>query len=174
MSFGMGLLPRDPVGTFPVESIHIHPFLDAAILILRDDVLETLPEVRPIPFNRTALDQSYVGNEVEAAGYGETSDRTRSGRYFAVVELAAVTPSEVIVNGRGRQGLCFGDSGGPVMAMLDGENTVVLGVESWGDPSCVGVDHLIRLDAIAPWIDSVTEEVERNLTRMCQPARGWS
>src|SRR5690606_33824781 len=30
-----------------------------------------------------------------------------------------------------------------------------LGVESWGDPSCLGRDHLIRLDALESWIDAI-------------------
>ncbi|MEE2786806.1 MAG: S1 family peptidase [Myxococcota bacterium] len=173
VSFGVGLLPSAPRASFRVETGHLHPYVDAAVLILEEDAVAALPEIRPIPFNRTALEQSMVGTEVEAAGYGETYDRTRSGRYFAVVQLAAVTSSEVIVDGRGRQGLCFGDSGGPVMAILN-DAPVVLGVESWGDPSCVGVDHLVRLDAIAPWIDSMTESVDREPDPECMtvPAVG--
>lgn len=154
--FGVGLLPSDPVRSFAVETVHTHDRVDAAILILSEDATAALPEIVPIRFNRDAPNQTIVGREVEAAGYGETYDASRSGRYFAVVQLTRVTDTEIIVDGRGRQGICFGDSGGPVMTLNEGGEPVVLGVESWGDPSCWGVDHLTRLDRIADWIDERT------------------
>jgi MYXO-CTERM domain-containing protein len=156
VSFGVGLLPSDPVHSFAVADIHAHDRVDAAILILAEDATAVLPEIVPIRFNRDAPNQTMVGREVEAAGYGETYDASRSGRYFAVVQLTRVTSSEVVVDGRGRQGICFGDSGGPVMTTNEGGEPVVLGVESWGDPSCWGVDHLTRLDTLADWIDDLT------------------
>ena len=156
IQFGVGLLPSAPVRTFAVEDIHTNDRVDAAILILAEDATAALPEIVPIRFNRDAPNQTMVGREVEAAGYGETYDANRSGRYFAVVQLTRVTDTEVIVDGRGRQGICFGDSGGPVMTLNEGGEPVVLGVESWGDPSCWGVDHLTRLDQIADWIDERT------------------
>ena len=154
--FGVGLLPSDPIHSFAVEDVHINNNVDAAILILAENATEVLPEIVPIRFNRDAPNQTMVGREVEAAGYGETYDANRSGRYFAVVQLTRVTNTEVIVDGRGQQGICFGDSGGPVMTLNEGGEPVVLGVESWGDPSCFGVDHLTRLDQIADWIDGLT------------------
>ena len=160
LGFGVGLLPSQPEASFQVISAYAHPERDAALLFLAEDAVARLPELEPIPMNRSTLEQALVGREVEAAGYGETYDR-RSGRYFAAVELSAITPSEVIVDGRGEQGICFGDSGGPVMMNLEPDGLVVLGVESWGDPSCVGIDHLIRLDALSEWIDETTAEALR-------------
>lgn len=155
IGFGVGLFPGDPHATFEVAQVFAHPDLDAAVLVLASDATETVPELVPIPFNREPIEQALVGTEVEAAGYGETYDRSRFGRYFAVVELIGVDRTQIHVDGRGQQGICFGDSGGPVMtAAINGE-PVVLGVESWGDQSCVGVDHLTRLDVIANWIDGI-------------------
>jgi V8-like Glu-specific endopeptidase len=156
IAFGIGLLPSNAAASFNVASVHQHPSVDAAILILDQDATQAGISIHPIPFNRLNLDASIEGRDVEAAGYGETYDRTRSGRYFAVVQLRDVRNSEIVVDGRGRQGICFGDSGGPVMTEdADGQVTV-LAVESWGEPSCLGVDHLTRLDAIQDWIDEIT------------------
>ena len=153
IGFGVGLLPREATHTFNVAQAIPHPQLDAALLILDEDATAAGSEIQPIPFGREAPDRSLVGTEIEAAGYGETYDASREGRYFAVVQLSAIQSTVVIVDGRGRQGICFGDSGGPVMVTDEDGRTVVLGVESWGDPSCLGVDHLTRLDVIADWID---------------------
>ena len=155
LSFGVGLHPNDPAATFPVQQAIAHPNVDAAILILEEDVRDRLPELEPIPYNAEALTDDIVGREVQAGGFGETYDRSRSGRYFATVELIRVLPEEIMVDGRGRQGICFGDSGGPVMTLNDAGQVVVLGVESWGDQSCVGVDHLTRLDPLDAWIQGV-------------------
>ncbi len=155
IGFGIGLFPHDPRASFAVAQVWAHPDVDAAILVLAEDATEQVPELEPIPFNRQALDGGLIGMEVEAAGFGQTYDRSRFGRYFAVVELIGVDRTMVHVDGRGQQGICFGDSGGPVMTTaITGEPTV-LGVESWGDQSCVGQDHLTRLDIIAEWIDDI-------------------
>ena len=159
ISFGIGLQPADPYATFASARIHAHPELDVAVLVLNTDVVEAVPEIEVIPFNREPLDNSLVGRDVQAGGYGQTYDRRRTGRYFATVELTNVRATEVVVDGNGQQGICFGDSGGPVITLLGeegAETPFVLGVESWGDPSCVGVDHLTRLDVVADWIDEVT------------------
>ena len=168
VAFGLGLMPNQPFATLDILSTHAHPDRDAAILILTEDALERYDELEPIPINRTPIPREVIGREIEAAGYGETYDRSRSGRYFAAVQLSEVTDREVIVDGRGEQGICFGDSGGPVIMEVETGRPVVLGVESWGDPSCFGVDHLTRLDTLAPWIDEVTAEALRPPDDECE------
>ena len=168
LAFGVGVLPSDPDISVGVETAIGHPQLDAAILILEADVTASLPEIEPIPFNRNALQQDIVGEPVQAGGYGETYDRRRSGRYFATVYVRSINRNEVIVDGRGEQGICFGDSGGPVIHSFPDTGPVVLGVESWGDPSCLGIDHLIRLDTLADWIDMTTAEATRPPDAECE------
>ena len=168
IAFGIGLMPNQPFAVLDVLSAHSHPQRDAALLVLTEDAVERHPELEPIPFNRSALSQDLIGRQIEAAGYGETYDRSRSGRYFAAVALSQVTPTEVIVDGRGEQGICFGDSGGPVIMEIEEGQPAVLGVESWGDPSCVGIDHLTRLDVLADWIDEVSAEALRPPDPECE------
>lgn len=155
LAFGIGLLPSDPQASFNVINAWSHPNVDAAILVLAEDAVARVPELEPIAFNREVPWEGLIGSEVEAGGYGETYDPSRSGRYFAVVELEGVDATFVHVNGRGLQGICFGDSGGPVMTVNPAGEIVILGVESSGDSSCWGRDRLTRLDAIADWIDQI-------------------
>jgi hypothetical protein len=148
IGFGIGTEPSEPVATFDVAEIHIHPSVDAAILILDQDATNGTG-VTPIPANTSILSSSLVGSAIQAGGYGQTRDQNRTGRWFATVYLEAVRSTEIIVDGRGDQGICFGDSGGPAIATLDPRvGPVVLGVESHGDESCVDRDVLTRLDAI--------------------------
>jgi hypothetical protein len=155
MGFGVGLMPSDPDATFRVAAIYDHPQLDMSVIALSENALDRLPQLEPIPVN-TADPSSLEGTEVQVGGYGETYDRTRSGRYFATVLLSQVRGDEIVVDGQGRQGLCFGDSGGPVIGVL-GPGPVVMGVESWGDQSCVDVDHLTRTDVDPDFIRSILD-----------------
>ncbi len=155
LGFGVGLLPTDPAGYVGVRQKVEHPSLDVTLLLLERPLTEQVPELVPIAYNTRALVDEDEGQDVEAAGYGETYDRNRTGRYFARVELERVSEAEIVVNGNGQQGICFGDSGGPVMWMDPDGAPRVLAVESWGDPSCVGRDHMVRLDTLQPWIDAV-------------------
>lgn len=159
--FGIGQQPSDPRATFMVEAIETPPdeSVDLAVLRLSEDARRMAPDLVPIPFNRIDLDSAYgrglVGRAVDAAGYGETMDATRTGRWFAQVVVAEITQGFVVVDGQGRQGICFGDSGGPVIAPDDQGLAVVLGVEHAGDESCVGIDHLVRLDKWTTWLDQM-------------------
>ena len=155
ISFGIGLQPSDPDATFRFESIFEHPELDLAVLLLVEDATARVPELVPIPFNASPLGAEHEDLEVQVGGYGETYDAQRYGRYFATVLLAEVTRDEIVVDGRQRQGLCYGDSGGPVFLDL-GDGPVVAGVESYGDDSCFGIDHLTRVDLAAEFIAPIS------------------
>lgn len=155
MHFSVGQFPEEPAGTWRVAQIIPHPRVDAALLVLAKDATEALPELVPIEYNKTPLTRAFVGREVEAAGFGDTYDETLWGRFFAVVELVQVGRNSIVVDGRGRQGICFGDSGGPSMTINDAGDPVVLAVESSGDSSCVGRDTMTRLDTLADWIDPI-------------------
>lgn len=155
MGFGVGLLPTDPDATFRIAAIYDHPQLDMSVISLSENALDRLPQLEPIAVN-TADPSSLEGTEVQVGGYGETYDQTRSGRYFATVLLSQVRGDEIVVDGRGQQGLCFGDSGGPVIGVL-GPGPVVMGVESWGDQSCQDVDHLTRTDIDPDFIRSILD-----------------
>ena len=157
--FGIGH-PERPDAVIPVQKIVEHTQLDAALLFLSKDAVREVPALEPLPFLREQLPQSMIGQQVEAAGFGETDDSSR-GLYFAALTLVSIGESEYTVDGKGQQGICFGDSGGPLLVSLGGD-TIVAGVESWGDESCVDQDHLTRLDLAASWIDSQQASFDPN------------
>mgnify|MGYP002629656826 CR=1 FL=1 len=155
LGFGVGEQPAQPEGLFEVIAVHAHPDRDAAVLVLAQDVREQVPAAVPITLNRVALDPVLVGRPVEVGGYGETGDVALTGRFFAAVRLVDIDDEYVAVDGEGRQGLCFGDSGGPVL-MADAAGTpVLLGVEHGGESSCVGRDLLTRVDRLQEWMAEV-------------------
>lgn len=166
VAFGIGLDPADPVALFPLAQVSEYPDpeIDAALLFLAGDAVAEVPEVEPMPVNRTPLGgadgDSIVGRQVEVAGYGDTGDPSVSGRFFASVTLAEIDPEFVVVDGRGLQGLCFGDSGGPVITLNAAGAPVLLGVEHGGDDSCVGRDYLTRLDLLGDWLMAAVAATE--------------
>lgn len=156
LAFAFGVTAETVQGSIQVSAIYEHDTVDAALLLLAEDATASVPGIIPIAANRAPLDQGYVGREVEAAGYGRTQVGDGQGRFFAVVQLVDFDAEYLTVDGRGREGICFGDSGGPVLTVDANGVPVVLGVEARGAETCVDQDHLTRLDAIAAFIDSVT------------------
>ena len=155
LGFGVGLTPSERLATFSVSSIHEHPTVDAAILLLSEDATARLGGLTPIRVNGAALTTALEGIQIEVAGYGETYDPGRDGRWFAALELELVGPEYITVNGGGLRGLCYGDSGGPLLSTLANGLPVLLAVESRGEASCLGRDEMTRLDVIQEWMVSV-------------------
>lgn len=166
MGFGIGLDPREPVALFTLVQVSEFPDpeIDAALLFLAEDAVQQVPEVEPMPVNRASIDgangDAIVGRQVEVAGYGDTGEAGLSGRFFASVRLSEIDDEFVIVDGDGLQGLCFGDSGGPVITLNAAGAPVILGVEHGGDDSCVGRDFLTRLDPLGDWLMAAVAATE--------------
>ena len=156
IGFGVGMMPNEPDATFDVAAIHVHPSVDAALLVLEGNAVSEVAGLTPIRANTTPLLTDLIGNPVQAGGFGQTYDPDRTGRWFATVYLTDINVAQVVVDGRGEQGICFGDSGGPVIAELEQGQPVLLAVESHGDGTCVDVDYLTRLD---PLYDDFIEPV---------------
>ncbi|MCA9562016.1 MAG: trypsin-like serine protease [Myxococcales bacterium] len=93
-----------------------------------------------------------------SAAIGIANDPGRTGRWFATVYIENVESENIQVDGRGEQGICFGDSGGPIIDLDAAGAPVILGVESHGDASCVDNDWLTRLAPISDWIQSIVDE----------------
>lgn len=151
---GFGVLPDPPLALIPVAEVDENPDVDFSLLILGADALEAVADVVPIALNRVPVDGTWINRWVDAAGYGQTRDASREGRYFASVQVVSSDRETVTVDGHQQQGICFGDSGGPIIYQPDAATPpVVVGTEQWGDDSCVGRDHLTRVDVVAPFVD---------------------
>jgi V8-like Glu-specific endopeptidase len=103
----------------------------------------------PLPMNRASLDASLVGTQARVLGYGLTAggDAGTSGQRFErTVSISRVDDENVIF----QDTTCEGDSGGPTLATINGQE-VVVGVHSYGehDTSCTGDNYDERIDKYA-------------------------
>ncbi len=129
-----------------------HSSLDLMLLELSEDATVAVPGLVPVPVYGGSL-TSLVGRTGEAAGYGQTESGSTGARRFSAEPIVDVSSEYISIDGQGRRGVCFGDSGGPLM-IREGGQVYVLGALSNGDPSCVGVDNYTRVDMGRSWIES--------------------
>jgi len=148
IGFGLGMYPTSPVAHFDTIGVFPNPQVDAALVRLAQDVTGSNLHVTPLAVNQVAVDSSIVGQAAQAGGYGDTYNTSKTGRWFATVYVAQVASTEIVVDGRGQQGICYGDSGSGLVRLDANGDPVVLAVESWGDASCVDIDHMTRLDIV--------------------------
>ncbi|MBN1944440.1 MAG: trypsin-like serine protease [Bradymonadales bacterium] len=155
IGFGVGLEPTEPEGLFLSSAIYPNFQVDAAMILLAEDATAGDVEITPIPINQVAIDETFIGTAVQAGGYGDTYDETRTGRWFATVYVYDVDDRWIVIDGRGEQGICFGDSGSGLIHTDAEGNPVVLAVEAEGDSTCVDIDYMTRLDTIYDWIGPI-------------------
>lgn len=128
---------------------------DVSVWELSQDAV-ALASAQTIPITPNTTTSAWEGTRVECAGWGTIEPGGAvDGRYFTAEPVYDVSGSEITVNGENYHGLCFGDSGGPVMGLISGEIRV-LGVLSNGDNSCVGLDRYARVDVVRSWIEQFT------------------
>ena len=164
---------QEEIFPFSLADVALHPQLDVAVVRFVGAPFQARADLRPLPFNRAPIEGSFyenlLGRHVSVAGFGATFEEGARGRYFASVRVELITGYSVVVNGERRQGLCRGDSGGPLLAPgVDGQPTI-LAVVSKGDPCCAGVDQITRLDPISAWVD----EHSGALLSLGPPTWGW-
>ncbi len=130
---------------------------DTGILVLKDSALDNVSGIVPVPHNTTPLTRDLVGEQVQNGGFGATHNNSNNTRrYWVAEDIHNIYDAEFSVNGNGDGGVCFGDSGGPAFYSFDGQLRVI-GTVSWGDESCVGIDHFASAEADKAWIESFIE-----------------
>ena len=102
-------------------------------------ILASPTTIAPLPYNRAPLPQSMVGGAMRIIGYGITSASDTTGtsagtRRTAPDTLAALDKQFVYLQD-GSHGICEGDSGGPALMTIGGEERIV-GVTSFGYNGC--------------------------------------
>jgi hypothetical protein len=156
-AFCVGPDPRNPNVCFRAAEVQDHPSVDMALVRMDAPASSRLPELEPIPIMTERIDESWFGTLAEAAGYGTQEDGSSGEREFTAEPIVAFEGSEfVVIDGMGERGVCFGDSGGPLMVLASDATVRVLGDLSYGDPSCVGRDRYTRTDLVVDWIESHT------------------
>lgn len=154
--FCMGEDPDNPNRCLSASRVYTNPSADMALVQLSGDATEIMPGVEPIPIITESMADGWVGQTAEAAGYGQTHDGRFNTRYFTAEPIAQVQGDYITINGQGERGVCFGDSGGPLMVIASDGSARVAGDLSYGDESCVGFDNFTRVDLFIDWIEGYT------------------
>ena len=132
--FCVGTIPDDPSTCLRIERVINHDGNDIALVELREDATNSLSDIVSIPILTRDMDQTWIGETVEAAGYGQMENDEDGTRKFTAEKITELTSGLVTIYGEGERGVCFGDSGGPLM-VIDADGTIrVVGVLSHGIP----------------------------------------
>ncbi|MDP3156772.1 MAG: trypsin-like serine protease [Archangium sp.] len=150
---------RDPLGYYDqsptVASTWAHPGyaasgnaeFDFAFVLLSAPVTSVTPK----PIMRSALPPLANGR---AVGYGQRSvgaNPPYGDRYTINLPITSVLPGQIRYGSPGAA-ICFGDSGGPLFADIDGVETLVAVHSYTNDPTCGGGAGA-RVDANTPAIE---------------------
>ena len=147
---------------FTESDLYIHRYLDVALITFPNRPFNDPSIIQPIRLNRTYLEDglyyTLLNSFVDAVGYGRTfHSATESQRYFAAVQVKLISSRSIIISGNKEQGVCSGDSGGPLLAIDQYGQPALFAVLSKGDTCCVGADQLTRVDVVMEWIDQITQ-----------------
>ena len=141
---------------FTASRVIDHDEVDMTLVQLDVPASSRAPTVQPIPIMTERMDETWIGTLAEASGFGQEEDMTSGERKFTAEPIVELTETRLSIDGEGMRGVCFGDSGGPVMVIAADGTVRVAGDLSGGDPSCVGVDNYVRTDVQVEWIESFT------------------
>lgn len=113
-------------------------------------------EVEPMPYNRTPLDDSYLGVELRVVGFGVTDGESQTG--FGIKRRVNLSIDELTQHhigiGTAANNICQGDSGGPSIMAMDGVDTV-MSVSSYGSEFCRARSYVTRTDVFSDFLDEV-------------------
>ncbi len=155
-SFCIGEDPANANRCLDAVRVVDNPDSDMTLAELEGDARDALPGVEPIPILTEAMDSSWLGRTAEAAGYGQQEDGGYGEREFTAEPIVDLNGHIMTIDGEGRHGVCFGDSGGPVMVVATDGTVRVAGDLSNGDGSCVDRDNYTRVDQSIDWIEAFT------------------
>ena len=123
---------------------------DIGLGVLDGDV----PNIAPMKLSKSA---PTVGTQIALVGFGITSDAAKDAgtKRKANNTIKTVQPGYFTVEktGNGVGNACKGDSGGPVLALVGGVETV-LGVMSAANAPCGVKSYHVRVDVFIGWLET--------------------
>lgn len=151
----VGAYPTTRVGnrTYTVSDIEVHPGWnpntlenDVAALYLSRSVTQRITYFPTLP-GSLGFGRADVGVDAAAVGFGATEFSDGGTRERALIEVVDITsfPGVVFTDGS-TSSVCFGDSGGPLFYLRNGQGYVA-GIHSFvGDDRCSSYSGHTRLD----------------------------
>ncbi len=139
---------------FSVATVYNEPSgSDLTLLELSESVTARFPELVPVLPITERLDDSWVGRMTEAGGFGQQESGGFNQREFTANPIDELSRDRIVVNGRGESGVCYGDSGGPIMVLAEDGSIRTAGVVSDGDGTCTYVATFTRVDLYLDFIE---------------------
>jgi V8-like Glu-specific endopeptidase len=126
---------------------------DIGVLLLAEDA-----PVAPVPLAGPGLPADLVGRTTRVVGFGLDDGGGTGHRRSGTARVAAVSAGTFSIEAAPGMS-CGGDSGGPSFLELDGIERVV-GVTSFGDPSCTTGTNT-RVDVHAAFLQDILDEAAR-------------
>jgi hypothetical protein len=141
----------------PVKEVVLHPDYDREPPFLADigvAILEEAVSIEPLPFQREALGEDVVGKPARIVGYGQAKyEEPSATRRAATTVVAALGDVDTVSVGDLERRSCIGDSGGPALVEIDGEERIV-GVDSYTELSgCLEPAHYRRPDVYTGFLE---------------------
>jgi len=122
--------------------------------------LVLLKQAPPVKYSSISTTPPTVGQALTLVGYGATSQSgTGSGtKRVGYNKVSYLSGQRIMISGSSgsNANLCFGDSGGPTFAEING-HTVQVGVHSTIAGTCGQQGHDIRVDIFAEWIRATAQ-----------------
>ena len=151
--FCIGPQAANPNLCFRASRVIDNPSGDRTLVELDRDARDLAPTVQPVPILHEDMDSTWIGRTAEASGYGQQENGGFGEREFTAEPIVTLRGDTLTIDGEGRHGVCFGDSGGPVFVIASDGSVRVAGDLSNGDGNCVGRDNYTRTDVHRAWIE---------------------
>lgn len=146
-----------PPRKIDVAEVHWDSEFDAQALTNGHDIavaILSLPvNIPPLRINRESLPSI---SKARLVGYGLNDGKAQTGagiKRTAEVPVRSVDAKFVVTGSWFGSTMCSGDSGGPVLATIDGEETII-GINSFGFVQCLGTGSSTRVDTYLSFIDA--------------------
>jgi hypothetical protein len=167
VQFCIGYDPDSPDICITSGRVINHPDVDLTLVELTQDVRTRMPQLTTLGVMRDPMGSEWIGRQAEAAGYGENEVGSLGTRYFTAEPIVSLDRGLVTIDGQGQRGVCFGDSGGPLLVLADDGTVRVAGVLSNGDETCVGRDNFTRTELHLAWIEGQTGPLDSGTNQGC-------